>query len=147
MNKTTLIIIIIGIITTAGIFSTLLLTKNNEPEFYISCGCGCCSFQEPLEEIGSPEELAMVEDQRRAVERAVEQLRSRDRELYRRRFEQEQSYKVIAEAMGVTVNNVGVALKRLEKRLMGLVGAPAHPPRWARLREGVRSLRPGSSGG
>lgn len=29
--------------------------KTDEPESYISCGCGCCAFDEPLEEITGEE--------------------------------------------------------------------------------------------
>ena len=84
------------------------------------------------------EELALVQEQRRAVEQALEGLGERDRELYRRRFGCEESYKEIAAAMGMTVNHVGVALKRLEVRLSGLVNAAKPPYDGNSPREDVR---------
>jgi len=41
----------------------------------------------------------------------------RDRDLIQRRYYQEQSYREIADALGLTVNHVGVALYRAESRL------------------------------
>ncbi len=64
-----------------------------------------------------PEELARIQEQRRALEAAVLRLTGRDRELYRRRYDLDESYRQIAEAMGLTVNNVGVSLARLTGRL------------------------------
>jgi RNA polymerase sigma factor (sigma-70 family) len=76
------------------------------------------SGREPRETEPGPEELAIRQEQRRVLERAVEGLGPRDRKLYRLRFQREQSYKAIGQEMGMTVNHVGVALKRLEVRLM-----------------------------
>ena len=77
--------------------------------------------EEPRTTEPDPEELVAVRERRALLERAVEGLAGRNRELYRLRFERERSYKEIAEALGLTVNHVGVALKRLEKRLGRLV--------------------------
>lgn len=61
MSKTTSITIIVGVIIALGIIATLFIKpqnttlKNDEPEFYISCGCGCCGFDEPLEKIAKEE--------------------------------------------------------------------------------------------
>jgi RNA polymerase sigma factor (sigma-70 family) len=57
----------------------------------------------------------------RIVATALETLSSRDRELLRRRYFQGQSYNEIAEDLGITVNNAGVALHRAEKRLKKLL--------------------------
>jgi len=58
MRKTTLIIILVAVIISLGIMATLLIKpqddddlKTDGPESYISCGCGCCVFDKPLEEI------------------------------------------------------------------------------------------------
>jgi flagellar basal body-associated protein FliL len=59
MRKTILIIGIIAVIIVLGISVILFInynktvkTETQEPESYISCGCGCCSFQDKtLEEI------------------------------------------------------------------------------------------------
>jgi DNA-directed RNA polymerase specialized sigma24 family protein len=44
-------------------------------------------------------------------------LSERDRDLIHRRYYLEESYRDIAEALGLTVNHVGVALFRAESRL------------------------------
>ena len=69
------------------------------------------------------EELAWIHEQREILRRAVGGLSERDRELVRRRYEQELSYREIAGAMNMTVNHVGVALARLTERLKGSVSA------------------------
>jgi RNA polymerase sigma factor (sigma-70 family) len=51
------------------------------------------------------------------LEAAIERLPSRDRDLICRRYDMEQSYREIAEALGITIGNVGVSLHRAEKRL------------------------------
>jgi len=48
---------------------------------------------------------------------AMGKLSVRDRDLIQRRYYQEQSYREIADALGLTVNHVGVALYRAESRL------------------------------
>jgi RNA polymerase sigma-70 factor (ECF subfamily) len=48
---------------------------------------------------------------------AMGQLSERDRDLLHRRYYQEESYQEIANALGLTVNHVGVALFRAESRL------------------------------
>lgn len=62
MRKTTLIIIIVAVIIALGIIASLFIKpqtnsnlKTNELESYISCGCGCCGFDEPLEKIAKVE--------------------------------------------------------------------------------------------
>lgn len=61
MRKTTLIITVVVAIIALGIIATLFIKPQNnnlnteEPEFYISCGCGCCGFDEPLEDIAKEE--------------------------------------------------------------------------------------------
>jgi RNA polymerase sigma factor (sigma-70 family) len=53
---------------------------------------------------------------------AIERLPCRDRDLIRRRYEREQSYREIAEQLGITIGNVGVSLHRAENRLKKLLG-------------------------
>ena len=48
---------------------------------------------------------------------AMGKLSERDRDLIHRRYYQEESYREIADALGLTVNHVGVALFRAESRL------------------------------
>ena len=48
---------------------------------------------------------------------AIGQLSERDRDLIHRRYYLEESYREIADALGLTVNHVGVALFRAESRL------------------------------
>jgi RNA polymerase sigma factor (sigma-70 family) len=52
-----------------------------------------------------------------ALKAAVGNLCDRDRDLIFRRYYLEESYREIAEALGITVNHVGVALFRAESRL------------------------------
>jgi len=66
-----------------------------------------------------PEDVSKV-DQVTALEAAISRLSLRDRELIRRRYYQGQSYREIAEALQITVNGVGVALLRAERRLKSL---------------------------
>ncbi len=73
---------------------------------------------------------------RATVRKALGMLSDRDRELLARRHTQDQSYREIATAMGLSVNNVGVALYRAERRLRdllreefpGLFGDAKSPP-------------------
>jgi RNA polymerase sigma factor (sigma-70 family) len=73
----------------------------------------------------APEEADLRYESRRTekderallLEAAIARLPSRDRDLIRRRYGLEQSYKEIAEELGMTIGNVGVALHRAEKRL------------------------------
>jgi RNA polymerase sigma-70 factor (ECF subfamily) len=48
---------------------------------------------------------------------AMGKLSERDRDLIHRRYYQEETYREIADALGLTVNHVGVALFRAESRL------------------------------
>lgn len=64
-----------------------------------------------------PETLLLSREQTEALEQALEKLSERDRELIVRRHLREESYREIATGMGLTVNHVGVALARAEKRL------------------------------
>jgi len=52
-----------------------------------------------------------------ALKAAMEKMCARDRDLIHRRYYLEESYREIAEALGMTVNHVGVALFRAESRL------------------------------
>jgi RNA polymerase sigma-70 factor (ECF subfamily) len=72
---------------------------------------------ECLSESRSPEkdERAML------LETALDRLPPRDRDLIRRRYDGDQSYREIAEELGITVGNVGVSLHRAEKRLKKLL--------------------------
>jgi RNA polymerase sigma factor (sigma-70 family) len=51
------------------------------------------------------------------VKAALGKLSERDRDLIHRRYYLEESYREIADALGITVNHVGVALFRAESRL------------------------------
>lgn len=64
-----------------------------------------------------PEAAAITQEQKRAVQTAIYSLLQRDAQLIRRRYYLGQSYKEIAAAMEMTVNHVGTALARAEKRL------------------------------
>ena len=55
------------------------------------------------------------------IRNATELLRSRDRELITLRHWKDFSYAEIASMIGITINNVGVALMRAEQRLAKLV--------------------------
>ena len=91
-----------------------------------------------------PEEQAVVVEQRRLVERAVEQLGPRERELYRLRFVDDRKHKEIAAALDLTVSHVGVSLLRLERRLALAVGKMAE--KGAHSRQGNAGVRSGGSG-
>jgi RNA polymerase sigma-70 factor (ECF subfamily) len=52
-----------------------------------------------------------------ALKAAIGKLSERDRDLIHRRYYLEESYREIADALGITVNHVGVALFRAESRL------------------------------
>ena len=56
-----------------------------------------------------------------AVKSALAKLSDRDRDLIHRRYYLEESYREIAEALGITVNHVGVALFRAESRLKAIL--------------------------
>lgn len=56
-------------------------------------------------------------DRSRVVQSAMLELSERDRDLIRRRYFMEESYREIADGLGMTVNHVGVALLRAESRL------------------------------
>ena len=106
---------------------------------------------DPVDDEPSPEELAMVREQREQLERAVAGLSARDRLLYRLRHEEDCSYAEIAQATEMTVNAVGVALGRLVKKLKALVeddpAAPSpEPPDPPGTPGGVISPGPGPSG-
>jgi len=64
-----------------------------------------------------PLELARIQEQREAVERAVNGLAAGDRELYRLRYAEQASYQEISLSLEITVNNVGVRLARLTEKL------------------------------
>ena len=51
------------------------------------------------------------------IERALSRLSPRDHELIRRRFYLEESHAEMAQALGTTTNNIGVALSRAKRRL------------------------------
>lgn len=70
----------------------------------------------PSGNVADPEELAILEEQRGALREAVVYLSPRDRELIGRKYFRQQTYQGIAGEMGMTVNNVGVALARAEHR-------------------------------
>ncbi len=65
-----------------------------------------------------PEDLAVVEEEQAFLMDALAALKPRDRALIAKRHLEELSYKEIAREMGLTVNHVGVALGRAEKRLV-----------------------------
>jgi RNA polymerase sigma factor (sigma-70 family) len=79
--------------------------------------------QSATEESGFPSVSRSPERDERALslETAIDRLSLRDRDLIRRRYDLEQSYKEIAEALGMTIGNVGVSLHRAEKRLKKLL--------------------------
>lgn len=93
-----------------------------------------------------PEEIAAVDEQRRTVERVVAELGQRERELYRLRFVEERKHREIAEALGMKVSHVGVALVRLERRLARRVEKVVKKGRdSAPIRAGVGSDGPRAS--
>ena len=67
-----------------------------------------------------------------------------DRELYELRFVEEQSYREIALACNITVNNAGVRLNRLVERLRAVV-AERGMPKSPRTGDIVRSPGAGPS--
>jgi len=79
----------------------------------------------------SPEELTWLEEQRFAVEQALEVLDERDRALYRLRYVEERPYIEIAGELDATVNHVGVLLSRLTRQLQKALaeGTGASPGR------------------
>jgi RNA polymerase sigma factor (sigma-70 family) len=85
------------------------------------------SGREPIDDRPGPEELARLEEQRRQLEQAVASLGEQDRKLYELRFVGEQSYREIALACGITINNAGVRLNRLVERLRAAVVEPRTP--------------------
>jgi RNA polymerase sigma factor (sigma-70 family) len=102
----------------------------------------------------SQEELTWLEEQRLAVEQAVEALDERDRALYRLRYVEERPYAEIACELDATVNHVGVLLSRLTRQLQRSTAAVNVPPQ-GRTNQGntprtgarVRTPGPGSSSG
>jgi len=56
-------------------------------------------------------------DRRSTLQRALGKLSDRDRDLIHRRYYLDESYREIAQARGMTVNHVGVALLRAESHL------------------------------
>jgi len=87
-----------------------------------------------------PEELAALRQRRDIVERAVETLSSRDKELYRLRYVEARKHREIARILDMTVSHVGVALLRLERRLERRVGETRENMRFpGRARPRVRS--------
>jgi len=81
------------------------------------------SRESALEEVEPTSENTVVEDDERVtlLRAALSELSARDRDLIRRRYDLEQSYKEIAAGLGLTVSNVGVALHRAENRLKKLL--------------------------
>lgn len=75
-------------------------------------------FERLTGEEPTPEELAAMQEERRALEGWVERLPERDRQLYRLRFVEERKHREIAEELGLSVSHVGVALLRLERKLV-----------------------------
>jgi RNA polymerase sigma factor (sigma-70 family) len=76
------------------------------------CGEVCC------ETMAAPADKGATDSGRiEIVKRGLEKLSVRDRELIHRRYYCEESYREIAQALGITVNHVGVALLRAECRL------------------------------
>jgi RNA polymerase sigma-70 factor (ECF subfamily) len=73
-----------------------------------------------LMDIPTPEEPSNADDIT-ALEVAIAQLSTRDRELIHRRYDLGQSYREIAAALKMTMSNVGVSLMRAERRLKSLV--------------------------
>jgi len=67
------------------------------------------------------------------VRAALGSLSMRDRDLIHRRYYLEESYREIADAMGLTVNHVGVALFRAESRLKILLEKSQVPVRTRRF--------------
>jgi len=68
-----------------------------------------------------PEALAIDAEQRRVVRSAMRRLSPRDAEIIGRRYHRQQSYRDIADGLGMTVNTVGVALGRAERRLQKIL--------------------------
>jgi len=102
------------------------------------------SGSEPVDDRPGPEELARLEEQRRQLEQAVAALGEQDRKLYELRFGEEQSYREIALACGITVNHTGVRLSRLVERLRASIVEPGAPkPR--KTGDAVRSPGAGPS--
>jgi RNA polymerase sigma factor (sigma-70 family) len=75
------------------------------------------------EDSGDRAESRSNEEGERALslKSALDGLSPRDRDLIRRRYDLEQSYREIAEELGITIGNVGVSLHRAEKRLKKLL--------------------------
>ena len=102
------------------------------------------SGRDPVDDCPGPEELARFEEQRRQLEEAVATLGEQDRRLYELRFVEEQSYREIALACGITVNNAGVRLNRLVDRLRAAV-AERDAPKARKTGDAVRSPGTGPS--
>jgi len=68
-------------------------------------------------EVDEPVRGLVRDAEAECIRGAIDHLRDRDQRLIRRRHWQEASYRDIAEAEDMSVNNVGVALLRAERRL------------------------------
>jgi RNA polymerase sigma-70 factor (ECF subfamily) len=107
-------------------------------------GAGDEAGGEPADDRPGAEELALVEEQRRQLERAVAALGEQDRRLYELRIVEERSYREISDSLGITVTNVGVRLSRLVERLRAAV-TEARSPETRRTGPAVRLPGPGPS--
>lgn len=75
---------------------------------------------ETLPEDG-PEHWRLMEEIRRCVREALDQLSERDSALIRRIIMNGQTYREVAEIMKMTINAVGVALFRAKERLIAVM--------------------------
>ncbi|GEM_PF-2399136 len=80
---------------------------------------------EPVDPAPGPEERLLRQEQSAAVRALLRGLPGRDADLLRRRYQDGQSYAEIADALGMTVGHVGVALFRAEARLRRRFGLEA----------------------
>jgi RNA polymerase sigma factor (sigma-70 family) len=64
---------------------------------------------------------AAIDERLEVLRFALLKLSKRERDLLSRRYDLEQSYREIADALGMTISHVGVALHRAEKRLRKLL--------------------------
>jgi RNA polymerase sigma factor (sigma-70 family) len=79
------------------------------------------STDESLDGLQIPSDVFYRQDRTRRIRDAIACLSTRDQQLIHRRHELGESYKEIAEGLGMTVGHVGVALSRAEKRLRKLL--------------------------
>jgi RNA polymerase sigma-70 factor (ECF subfamily) len=79
------------------------------------------SRKEPVEPAGSPAEAADVQDMTGHIFRQLATLPQRQQEIVRLKFQQQLSYREIAEVVGISVGNVGfilhTAMQTLRTRL------------------------------